>query len=273
LEEGSESKFWNAIGRFFRNKSDLSMEELIQAAREDGEIKPEDALMLLNIVRLERKQVGDIMIPRPDIVCADLEDGLEDICAVFIKHGHSRIPVYQDNRDHIKGVIYAKDLLAPFLLPDAPRPTLRELMRTPLFISETKNLKEMLFEFQNQRKHIAIALDEYGGTSGLVTLEDVLEEIVGEIEDEYDPHRPEDVLDLGEGRYQVAGRIPLSELCDELGIELTSEQVETLGGYLSELAGRVPRQGEFFTLEGRRFTIKEASKRRIRWILIEPSQI
>lgn len=273
MDDNSESKFWSAIGRFFRNKSGLSMEELIQAAREDGEIKPEDALMLLNVIRLERKQVGDIMIPRPDIVCADLDDSLEDICRIFIEHGHSRIPVYQDNRDHIKGVLYAKDLLAPFISPDNHRPLPRELMRTPLFISETKNLKEMLFEFQSQRKHIAIALDEYGGTSGLVTLEDVLEEIVGEIEDEYDPHRPEDIQKLGEDGYLVTGRIPLADLRDDLGIELTSEQVETLGGYLSELAGRVPRQGEFFTLEGRRFTVKEASKRRIRWILIEPSDI
>jgi magnesium and cobalt transporter len=129
----------------------------------------------------------------------------------------------------------------------------------------------MLLEFRSQKKHMAVALDEYGGTSGLITLEDVLEEIVGEIEDEHDPSKPEEIQELGQDAYLVSGRYPLEDLNASLGLELESEQVETIGGFLTELAGRVPRQGDAFTLEGHRFTIREADRRQIRWIVIEPA--
>jgi magnesium and cobalt transporter len=118
---------------------------------------------------------------------------------------------------------------------------------------------------------MAVALDEYGGTSGLVTLEDVLEEIVGEIEDEHDPSKPEEIQETKPGVFLVSGRFPLEDLNASLGLELESEQVETIGGFLTELAGRVPRQGDAFTLAGRRFTIREADRRQIRWIVIEPA--
>ena len=118
---------------------------------------------------------------------------------------------------------------------------------------------------------MAVALDEYGGTSGLITLEDVLEEIVGEIEDEHDPSKPEEIKELRQDVFLVSGRYPLEDLNTSLGLTLESEQVETIGGFLTELAGRVPRQGDAFTLESRRFTIREADRRQIRWIVIEPA--
>lgn len=275
MDDDSESSFWTSITKFFRQRDGESLEALIQEARTEGRILPEDASMLQNVLRLEKKQVADIMIPRPDIVCADLEDGFDEVCRLIVEHGHSRIPVYKENRDHMVGVVYAKDLLKVLLVPpgeDAcppPRPDLTAILREPLFIAETLNLRRMLLEFRGRKKHIAIALDEYGGTSGLLTLEDVLEEIVGEIEDEHEPDRPEELQVIDGHTALVSGRYLLEDLNERLGTSLTSEQVETIGGYLSELAGRVPRKGDAFTVEGRKFTVKEGDKRQVRWILVE----
>lgn len=269
MDDDSDSRFWGALSKFFRQKN-FSIEELILEANKEGTLIQEDASMLLNILRLEKKQVADIMVPRPDIVCAEADDGIEAICTLVKEHGHSRIPIYEGNRDNILGVVYAKDLLTAMLHRSDPLPDPRTLMRMPLFIPETLNLKKMLLEFRSQKKHMAVALDEYGGTSGLVTLEDVLEEIVGEIEDEHDPSKPEEIREIGPGSYLVSGRFPLEDLEDTLGLALESEQVETIGGYLTELAGRVPRQGESFVLDGRRLTVREANRRQIRWIAIEP---
>lgn len=270
MDDDSDSRFWGALTKFFRQKS-ISMEELILEARAEGSLIQEDASMLLNILRLEKKQVSDIMVPRPDIVCAEVDDGIEAVCELIKVHGHSRIPVYEDNRDNILGVVYAKDLLTHLLGGPGESVDLRTIMRAPLFIPETLNLKTMLLEFRSQKKHMAVALDEYGGTSGLLTLEDVLEEIVGEIEDEHDPSKPEEIKELRQDVYLVSGRYPLEDLNASLGLSLESEQVETIGGFLTELAGRVPRQGDAFTLEGRRFTIREGDRRQIRWIVIEPA--
>jgi magnesium and cobalt transporter len=274
LEDDSESTFWTSITKFFRQRDDESLEALIQEARTEGRILPEDASMLLNVLLLEKKQVADIMVPRPDIVCADLDDGFDEVCRLIVAHGHSRIPVYKENRDHMVGVVYAKDLLKALLSSHEgeacpPRPDLASILREPLFIAETLNLRRMLLEFRGRKKHIAIALDEYGGTSGLLTLEDVLEEIVGEIEDEHDPLKPAELQVIDDRTLLVSGRFPLEDLNERLGTGITSEQVETIGGYLSEQAGRVPRKGDTFAIEGRRFTVKEGDKRQVRWILVE----
>ena len=272
MEEGSEGRFWTLVNKFFRGRNDVPLEELIQAAMEDGEVGAEDASVLLKVLRLGKKQVADIMVPRMDIVCSDEDDGIPEVIRLIIARGHSRIPIYRENRDHIIGVVHAKDLLKFLVTPQAGAspPPLEAVMRRPLYIPETKNLKDMLSEFQKGRIHIAIAMDEYGGTSGLVTFEDVLEEIVGEIEDEHDPTRPAEFQELGDGKLKLHGRFPLEELAERFGIVLASEQVETLGGYLSELAGRVPRHGDSFEAAGYRFTITEASKRQVRWVLAEP---
>jgi len=270
LDEGSEGRFWNLVNKFFRGRNDLPLEELIQAAMEDGEVGAEDASVLLKYLKLGKKQVADIMVPRTDIACADEEDGLEEVTRLIIERGHSRIPIYRENRDHIIGVVHAKDVLTYLVNPENKPQTLAPVMRRPLYIPETKNLKDMLAEFQKGRIHIAIALDEYGGTSGLVTFEDVLEEFVGEIEDEHDPTRPAEFQELGDGRLKMHGRFPLEELAERFGIELESDQVETLGGFLSELAGRVPRQGDSFRAAGHTFTVTEADRKQVRWVLAEP---
>ena len=153
---------------------------------------------------------------------------------------------------------------------DPERITIAEIMRPVLFVPENKSGRDMLREFLGRRTHLAIALDEYGGTSGLVTLEDVIEEIVGEIEDEHDVEGPEEFRFEDDGSVHVSGRAPLDELAEVIGLELTSEQVETIGGYLSELSGRVPHKGDIFTLSGRRIIVEDADKKQVRWLRIEP---
>lgn len=266
----AEGGFWSGLLSLFKQKNSQSVEDFLTQARDEGVLPPGEASMLLNVLRLGRKTVYEIMVPRTDIFCVDLDDGLEAVSRLIVEEGHSRIPIYKGDKDHIIGVIHAKDLLTSCVRPpDAPLQPM-DIMRKPLYVPENKNVREMLFEFLNSRVHLAVCLDEYGGTSGLLTLEDVLEQIVGDIEDEYDVGEPDWVQPLEDGGFLVSGRLSLSEANEEFGLKLASEQVETLGGLLCELSGRVPRQGELFTIDGSRFTVREADKKQIRWIRYEP---
>lgn len=268
MDESSESWIRPFFSKIFGGRHDQSIEEAIHDAQEDGEIKGDEVAMLLNVIRLGRKLVEDIIIPRTDIVCAEVDDDVEDIAQLLIESGHSRLPIFRNTKDNIIGIVHAKDLLKALLENEPGKISVSEIMRPTFYIPETKVVRDLLQEFKTQRVHMAIALDEYGGTSGLVTFEDVLEEIVGEIEDEYDTPRPADIRVLENKDVLVSGRTPLEELEDFLEMKLDSEQVETVGGYLCELAGRVPSVGENFSLAGHRFTVKEADAKQIRWILI-----
>jgi len=269
LDDDSGSLFSALMGKLFRKGDDSEVERFILEAQRDGELRGEESAMLLNVLRLSRRQVTEIMIPRTDIVCAPVDSSIEEMSLLIAESGHSRIPVYRKNRDNIVGIVHAKDVLrAVTQAGDAPPAVLAETMRAPLFIPETKNVYDMLQVFRTNKIHLAIALDEYGGTSGLVTFEDVLEEIVGEIEDEYDTPRPEDIQVLEDGSILVSGRTPLDELDERLGLALTSTQVETVSGFLCELAGRVPDPQEAFTIDGHTLTVKEADAKQIHWILV-----
>lgn len=257
--------------RIFRKDDASSIEAIILAAKSEGEIRKEEASIVLKVLRLGRKQVHEIMIPRTDIICAEIEDHVEVVAELIIAHGHTRIPVYKDNKDNIIGIVHAKDLLQFALHPTtSPRVALESVMRDPLFIPETKNVMEMLLEFQSSKNHLAIALDEYGGTSGMLTFEDVLEEIVGDIEDEYDAPRPDDIQVQEDGGYIISGRTELVELQEHLVVNLESEQVDTIGGYLSQLAGRVPRKDDIFEIQGYRFKIRDADQKKVRWVDVHP---
>jgi magnesium and cobalt transporter len=273
LDEGSESRLRSIFRRIFSIKSENHVEELILEARAEGELKNDEASMLLNVLRLRQKQVQDIMVPRPDIVAAEISSSIHDVAELIIEKGHSRIPIFRENKDQIIGIVHAKDLLKSLLHPGEPDSALEVIMRQPLFIPETKNLENMLLEFQGKKAHLAIAVDEYGGTSGLVTFEDVLEEIVGEIEDEYDAPRPEEIQPLDGRTFLLSGRALLDDLEQEYGVSLRSEQVETIGGYITENLGRVPVNGEVLELNGYRFQIKDADVRQILWMTLEPIEI
>jgi magnesium and cobalt transporter len=272
LDNDSESFFSQFLGRLFRGKSHISLEKLILEAKEEGEVSASEVAMLLNILRLGRKGVSEIMIPRPDIVCAEIGQSVPEIVEMINSSGHSRIPIYRKSRDHIVGIVHAKDLLGSHSCEELRQKEPQDFMRLPLYIPDNKSVLDMLQHFRTRRTHLAIAQDEYGGTSGMVTFEDVLEEIVGEIEDEYDLPRPEEIQVLENRDLLVSGRTQLDELEDRLGMDFESEQVETISGYLCSLAGRVPRPGETYDVQSLRFLVKEADNKQIHWLVITEQQ-
>ena len=272
MEEGTESSLWQTIRNFFTGKTENPIQDVIREAQENNELGTDLARILDNVLQLDLFQIKDIMIPRTDIDCVEEKASIKEVSEVIINSGHSRIPVYKDNKDQITGIVHAKDLLTCLPEPENKDISIDYLMRPPLFVPETKNVKSMLLDFQNKKVHLAIAIDEYGGTSGLITLEDVLEEIVGEIEDEYDTPKLTEITMLEDESCLVSGRTTLEDLYNQLNIELKSDYVETLGGFITEKAGRLPEEGESFKLNNHSFYIKEADNKQLIWILVYPQK-
>lgn len=270
MDGGSDSTIWSRLRKVFRRDDDESLEKAILEASADGEVAPEEESMLLSILRFDDLQVQDIMTPRTDIDCVPVGTMLIDVAKVIVESGHSRIPVFSDTRDNIVGMLHAKDLLRCIVSTDHNDPV-DSLMSKPFFVPETKGVRDLLQEFRSRKQHIAIALDEYGGTSGLITIEDVIEEIVGDIEDEHDAPKEEDIHVLADQHYELTGRALLEDLND-LGIALESDEVDTIGGYLSLEAGHVPLAGEVFTIAGWMFTVEEADVKFIRRISVAPAE-
>ncbi len=272
MDDGTEghSTIWSRLCRLFGHDNQESLEKAIVEAREDGEVEPDEESMLLGILRFDGLQVQDTMTPRTDIDCVSDDIPLKEVARVIVRSGHSRIPVFKETRDNIVGILHAKDVLSSLLDHEGDAPSVASVMREPFFVPETKSIRTLLQEFRASKQHIAIALDEYGGTSGLITIEDVLEEIVGDIEDEHDAPREEDIRSVGEGVYELTGRAMLEDL-KELGINLNSDEVDTIGGYLSMEAGHVPEKDEQFTLQGWIFTVLEADRKLIQKLRMEPA--
>ena len=272
MDGGTEghSTIWSRLSRLFGHDDQESLEKAILEARAEGEVEPYEESMLLGILRFNDLQVQDTMIPRTDIDCVPDDMPLQEVARIIVRSGHSRIPVYKDTRDNIVGILHAKDVLSSLLEQGEDEPSVSLVMREPFFVPETKSIRTLLQEFRARKQHIAIALDEYGGTSGLITIEDVLEEIVGDIEDEHDAPRQEDIRPLGENVYELTGRALLEDL-EDLGVDLDSDEVDTIGGYLSMEAGHVPGPGERFTLRGWAFTVLEADRKLIIRLRMEPA--
>ncbi len=277
MDGGTEghSTIWSRLSKLFGHDDEESLEKAILEARAEGEVEPDEESMLLGILRFNDLQVQDTMTPRTDIDCVPDDMPLPDVARIIVRSGHSRIPVYHETRDNIVGIVHAKDVLHSLLdahnqNAQAADPPAAAVMREPFFVPETKSIRTLLQEFRARKQHIAIALDEYGGTSGLITIEDVLEEIVGDIEDEHDAPRQEDIRPLGDGAYELTGRALLEDL-EDMGINLDSDEVDTVGGYLSMEAGHAPAPGESFTLDGWTFTVLEADKKLILRLRMEPA--
>ena len=272
MDGGTEghSTIWSRLSRLFGHDDQESLEKAILEARADGEVEPYEESMLLGILRFNDLQVQDTMIPRTDIDCVPDDMPLQEVARIIVRSGHSRIPVYKDTRDNIVGILHAKDVLSSLLEQGDDEPSVSTVMREPFFVPETKSIRTLLQEFRARKQHIAIALDEYGGTSGLITIEDVLEEIVGDIEDEHDAPRQEDIRPLGDNVYELTGRALLEDI-EDLGVDLDSDEVDTIGGYLSMEAGHVPGPGERFTLRGWTFTVLEADRKLIIRLRMEPA--
>jgi putative hemolysin len=237
--------------------------ELIEATEENGKLEDDDRELITSIFEFRDTIVREVMVPRVDMVCLDAEAALVEAHRLIVDKGHSRIPVYRDSLDNVVGVLYAKDLLASIEQGSLGERRVTEVLHEPMFVPETKRVAELLREFQKARLHLAIVVDEYGGTSGLVTIEDLLEEIVGEIRDEYDTEPPLYEPD-GRGGYVVDAKISIGELEDDLGITLPEEEeYDTLGGLLFTRLGRVPVAGDVLRENGVEITVIEADERRI----------
>jgi len=271
LDDGSTGTILSAIRKLFR-KHDTPLEECLREALDEGDIPLEDIRILTNVLELEDKTASEVMVPRPDMVSIELSSTLSEAAELIVQHGHSRIPVYRENRDHIVGVLHAKDIVGPLLLPLAEHPDILSLIRPTYYVPETANLKNLLHDMQTRKSHLVIVTDEYGGTAGMLTMENVLEEIVGEIGDEHDAMRPEDVQVLPDGSQLVSGRLTLDDINERFGLELDSEQVESIGGLISELAGRIPAQGESFVLGLWRFHVHEADPKHIETLRVERAE-
>jgi len=276
LEEGSGRKSPGLIdlfARFLSGKKKVTEEEiqeLMDAGEEEGIINEEENEMIRAIFTLRDTVVREIMVPRTDMASVSADATVREILATIVSCGHSRIPVWEGTLDNIVGLIYAKDFLKYWGMEDSAV-VLRTVMRPPYFVPETKILEELLHDFKKKRVHIAIVIDEYGGTSGLVTIEDLLEQIVGDIQDEYDIEE-EWLVEEPAGTALVDARLPIEELEEFFGIEVEREKFDTVGGLIFHLTGRIPPVGEEVATNGIRLTVLEADERKISKVRITRMQ-
>ncbi|MGW8224614.1 MAG: hemolysin family protein [Anaerolineales bacterium] len=236
---------------------------LVEAGQEEGLLEQEEQKMIVSIFRLGDTLVREIMVPRIDILALDVNTPIDQTMEVLKISGHSRVPVFQDSVDNILGLLYAKDLLG--IWKEGRREvSLEDFLRPAYFIPEAKKIDDLLAELQAKRIHMAIVVDEYGGVAGLVTLEDIVEEIVGEIRDEYD-HAEEVVYQaITEDEYLFQGRIDLDDFNDIMGTELPNSEADTLGGLIYSRIGRVPTAGDHVEIDGLQLTVEQVSGQRIR---------
>jgi len=241
---------------------------LVDAGEEGGAIEEDEKEMIYSIFEISETWARELMVPRTDISALDVGTSITEAADMLLQTGHSRVPVYEDSIDNVIGILYAKDLLrhwrAAGTNPEAPVARLRDLLRQAYFIPETKKANDLLAELQQKRIHMAIVVDEYGGTAGLVTLEDIVEEIVGDIRDEYDVNEEAYSERLSPTEFRFDARISLDEVNEQLGTHIPNEEIDSLGGYVYGQLGHVPVIGETFTAEQVVFEVLQVQGRRIR---------
>lgn len=240
----------------------------LEQRRMEGVVDAEQQEMIESVLELSDTTAGEIMTPRTDIVAVEVSSDLQTVLDIINSAGHTRVPVYEENIDNIIGLIYAKDLLSEVGKTEADF-KLRDKLRKAYFVPETKPLRSLLHEFQNQKLHIAIVLDEYGGTAGIVTLEDILEELVGEITDEYEEPMPKLVRKIDRSTIEADARTYVDDLNDEFELNLPDdEDYDTIGGFVFSHLGYIPKTGQTFDYKNLKFTITSAEARRIERIKI-----
>lgn len=247
-----------------------AIESLAESAGIPSPIIEEDEKeMIHQIFQLDVTETEEIMIPRIDVTGIESDATLERVRELTDKYGYSRYPVFEGTIDHIIGIINVKDLL---LLDENQRRDfkLTDHMREPLLVGEHKKIDQLLADFKRTKTHMAIVIDEFGGTAGVVTLEDILEEIVGEIEDEHDPEQSRDIVRLADGSLEVAGACPLEDLAEELGLELQQDDFETVGGMIYDMVGSVPAEGTALTWQHCRLKVLEVDGQRIKKVQVIP---
>ena len=240
----------------------------VESEEEPGSLEREERQMIYSIFHFGDTLTREIMIPRIDIIALDVGTSPDDAIQTFLTSGHSRLPVYENTIDNVIGLLYAKDLLKKTIINNEEVP-LRKMLRPAYFVPETKKVDELLAEMQSQRIHMGIVVDEYGGVAGLVTLEDIVEEIVGEIHDEYDSAGEEALFqEIAENEYIFQGRIDLDDFNEVMNSNLSKDESDTLAGYLYDIMGRVPQGGESIQVDNLSFSIEQVTGRRIRRVRV-----
>lgn len=271
MEEGSSRKsgFIERVSRFVTGRkrtTEQDINDFIEASEEEGLVNEEESEMIRSIFSLGTTIVREVMVTRTEMACVTVDATVRELLDTIIACGHSRIPVYEDSIDNIIGLLYAKDLLKQWGT-DESHLTVREIMRPPYFIPESKNLEQLLQEFKRKRVHLAIVIDEYGGTSGLITIEDLLEQIVGDIQDEYD--REESLLTVNpDGSVTVDGRLPVEELEEHFDMEIECDNFDSVGGLAFHLTGKIPAVGDTIVGSGLSLKIIDADVRRVKKVTV-----
>ncbi len=246
--------------------SEADLRAMVEAGHEEGSIELEEKDLIHSIFEFGDTIVREVMVPRPDIVAIEAGGTLRDVQALVLQHGFSRIPVYRGDLDDVVGFVFAKDVLKALHQGKHDMP-LTEIVREAHFVPESKKVADLLREMQRQKFHVALVTDEYGSVVGLVTMEDLLEELVGEIADEYDREEPQ-VVEVAEGTYRVNGRVPIDEVNELLGVELPHDGWDTVGGLMLGLLGQIPQEGQEVRFGDLVFTAEQVRGRRIAKVLI-----
>ncbi|WP_392566918.1 CNNM family magnesium/cobalt transport protein CorC [Utexia brackfieldae] len=259
-----KKKFKLKLGQLFQSAPE-TIEDLvsfIDVVQQNGVIDTETREMLEGVLEIAEQRVRDVMIPRSQMVTVDNDHSLDECLKIIQKYGHSRYPVISEDRDHIQGILLAKDLLN-FMLPDAGEFNLQRILRPAVVVPESKRVDQMLKEFRSQRYHMAIVVDEFGGVSGVVTIEDILELIVGNIEDEYDEIEDQDIRRLNTRVYNVRALTPIEDFNEIFQTTFSDDDVDTVGGLVMQYIGRLPIKGEIVTIDAYQFKVTVVDKRRI----------
>ena len=266
------------ILKLLRQRTDVTSVEyseddvvsMLEAGQESGELKEEGKKMITSIFAFDDLLAYEVMTPRTDVFSIDINSPTEDYIDELMELRYSRIPVYEDDSDNIIGILYIKDYLIKAREAGFDNVDFRSILRKPYFVPETKNIDSLFFELQTTKQHIAILIDEYGGFSGIVTMEDIIEEVMGDIDDEYDEVEPE-IQKVADDTYIVDGSMDLDDIDEELGIDLESENSETIGGFIIDILGEIPDEndtGREIEYENCRFRIDSVRDRRIEKITI-----
>ena len=270
LRHEDKRGFLQKLAEFIHPGPD-SKDELIEtlAEAEDNDIiNAESRVMLEGVIRIADMTAGDVMVAAPRMDVLDIDAPFDELLHQVIDTAHSRFPVYEGERENIIGILLAKDLLK---LQRAPELNIRALLRPATFVPESKGLNDLLREFRGNRNHLAIVIDEFGRVAGLITIEDVLEEIVGEIEDEFDEVEDAgDIFALADGTWRVSGDTAIERLNEQFGLALAEDDFDTIGGLIAHTMGHVPRRGEAHEMAGLRFVVLHSKGGAVKWFKVTP---
>ncbi len=248
--------------------TESELRTIVNVSHEDGVIEQEERFMISNVVDFGDALSKDVMIPRADIVCADVTSSYDELVRIFMEETYSRMPIYEESKDHVIGILYLKDLFFYSETHDTKNFDVRKILRKPVFVHEYQKTSQIFADLKTSAVTMAIVLDEYGVTSGIITMEDLIEEIVGEIRDEYDDDEDDFIRKLSDNEYDIEASIKLDDLNDALGTTLKSNNYDSLGGLVIELLDKLPDEGELATTDNITLKVTKVAKNRIERILL-----